>query len=317
VPPAGAQPVSGSVSGTISFIGVTTLTIQTGGRQLGMINALTKSANSVAAQDLPYVWGGGHGAAGVPSTGARGGPGANGRRIGYDCSGAVAAVLAGAGLWVPGSWVPNDAGVIGGLLARGLIAPGPGLTPTEVTLYDRPGIHIFMNIDGRFFGTSDGGAGANSNGGAGWLDDTPSDATSHKFKRYHLLPSVLRDMTTYAHSYTFEIDPFSGMAEGAEIGDRISVSYAGTKSAMMLARGLEYLGAVTATGTVTAIAADSSSVTIQLPTGEPLTLATAGVPGLIVGLAVGDGVQVTYAKDASGLLVPHALTVTGAPASAS
>jgi hypothetical protein len=58
------------------------------------------------------------------------GPGYNGKRIGYACSGSVAAVLAGAGLWQPGSGVPNDAGVIRQLRQQKLIAPwrwyGPG-----------------------------------------------------------------------------------------------------------------------------------------------------------------------------------------------
>ena len=38
-----------------------------------------------------------------------------------------------------------------------MIAPGVGKGPLEVTLWDHPTVHIFMNIDGRFFGTSDGG----------------------------------------------------------------------------------------------------------------------------------------------------------------
>ena len=55
-----------------------------------------------------------------------------------------------------GSGVPNDAGVISYLRQRGEIAPGAGDGPQEVTLYDDPDVHIFMNINGRFFGTSDG-----------------------------------------------------------------------------------------------------------------------------------------------------------------
>jgi hypothetical protein len=45
-----------------------------------------------------------------------------------------------------------------------------------------------------------------------------------------------------------------------------------------------------------------------------VTLSTALVLDLVTGLAAGDQVQVTYAKDAAGLLVPHALTMTAAPA---
>jgi hypothetical protein len=249
----------------------------------------------------------------MPSIGERG-PGFNGHRIGYDCSGAVAAVLAGAGLWAAGSPVPNDAGVIRQLLAEGLIARGPGHPPNEVTLYDRPGVHIFMNIDGRYFGTSDGGAGANSRGGAGWLDDGAPDASSRKFKRYHVLPYVLKDRTSYGHSYTFALAPFSPILYGAEVGDPVTVSYAGTATGAMIARTLGYRGAVTTTGTVTSVAPDQSTVTIQTPDGTVVTLSTALVLDLVTGLAAGDQVQVTYAKDAAGLLVPHALTMTAAPA---
>ena len=54
-----------------------------------MVGALTAAANAVTAGDYPYVYGGGHEAAGTASIGIKG-PGYNGRRIGYDCSGAVA-----------------------------------------------------------------------------------------------------------------------------------------------------------------------------------------------------------------------------------
>ena len=54
--------------------------------------ALTAAANSVTAGDFPYVYGGGHAEAGIASIGIKG-PGYNGRRIGLDCSGSVAAVL--------------------------------------------------------------------------------------------------------------------------------------------------------------------------------------------------------------------------------
>ena len=64
-------------------------------------------------------------------------------------SGAVAAVLTRVGLWPAGSGVPNDAGMISALLRNRLIAAGPATAPDGVTLYDHPGVHIFMNINGR------------------------------------------------------------------------------------------------------------------------------------------------------------------------
>ncbi|MFZ0040061.1 MAG: hypothetical protein WAK93_02040 [Solirubrobacteraceae bacterium] len=306
---AGSKAVHGSITGKINYVGASTLTIQTGGRMIGVINALTRSANAITGKEFPYVYGGGHGEAGVPSIGIRG-PGYNGRRIGYDCSGSVAAVLAGAGLWAPGSGVPNDAGIIAQLLHEKLIARGPGKAPNEVNLYDNPGVHIFMNINGRFFGTSDGGGG-NPKGGPTWLDDGAPD--SFTFKRYHFLPRVLKNKTSYGHSFTFQTASSPSLVTGAENGDKVTVTYSETKTGSMTARAIQYAGAVTTTGTVTSVAPDGSSVTLQTPTGQTLTLSTSLVTTLIDGLEVGDGVQVTYSTDPAGLLVPHALQILSEP----
>lgn len=312
---AASQPLArGSVRGRVVYLGQWSVTIQKNGRMVGVINAVQRSAGALAARELPYVWGGGHGEAAVPSVGERGGPGYNGRRRGFDCSGSVAAVLAGAGLWAPGSPVPNDAGVIRQLLAEHVIVKGAGRAPNQVTLYDWPGVHIFMNINGRFFGTSDGGAGGNRRGGAGWLDDGAPDVYSRHFKAYHFLPSVLRNRTSYGQDYTFEIAADPALSYGAELGDVITVGYTQARNGVTSARSVLFRGAVTTSGTVTAIAEDGSSVTIQTPAGQTVTLATTLVPDLIDGLLVGDTISVTYAKDPSGLLVPHALTTLSTPA---
>ncbi len=307
-----AHLATGAVTGTIVGLDDAVVTLQTHGRLVGVINALTEGATAVTARDLPYVWGGGHGQAGVPSTGDKGGPGANGRRIGFDCSGAVAAVLAAAGLWAPGSGVPNDAGVIAQLRAERLLAAGAGRGPSEVTLYDDPGVHIFMNIDGRFFGTSDGGGGGDSRGGAGWLYDGAPDAYNRHFKRYHLVSSVLRDRTSYGHDYTFETSSDPALVLGAELGDRVTVTFAEARTGIMLARTLAYRGSETVSGTVTALGV--GAVNVETSSGSTLTFATTLVPELIAGVQLGDGVQLTYSKDPSGLLVPHALTITSTPA---
>jgi len=159
--PAAAQ--GATLTGTVSLTGAASFTIQTPGQPVGVVAALTAAANRLTRADYPYVYGGGHAQAGVASVGIRG-RGHNGRRVGFDCSGSVAAVLEGAGLWPSGAGVPSDAGVVAELLRDGVIARGAGRGPVEVTLYDRPGVHIFMNIDGRFFGTSDGGGGGNRRG---------------------------------------------------------------------------------------------------------------------------------------------------------
>src|SRR5580700_10334287 len=219
------QAVQGHASGTVIGIARGSFAIEAPAGRMSVVNALTAAANTVTAGDFPYVYGGGHAEAGIASIGIKG-PGYNGRRIGFDCSGSVAAVLAGAGVWQPTTGVPNDAGIITELLQQHLIARGAGHGATEVTLYDDPGVHIFMNIDGRFFGTSDGGGGGDPAGGAGWLDDGASDAYDRSFKQYHFLPSVLHDRTSYGHSLTFETGQNESLIAGVQVGDKLHVTYA-------------------------------------------------------------------------------------------
>src|SRR5947209_12109019 len=177
---------------------------------------MTAAATSITSRDYPYVYGGGHTQAGVASVGTR----RRGRRIGFDCSGSVAAVLASAGLWPTGAGVPNDAGVIAQLLREKVLARGVGTGPVEVTLYDHPGVHIFMNIDGRFFGTSDGGGGANPRGGAGWLSDGAPDASRSVYKPYHFLAAVLRSSTNTGHIISLQTGALASPAE-LELGDPV------------------------------------------------------------------------------------------------
>ncbi|MBV9803048.1 MAG: hypothetical protein JO130_07670, partial [Solirubrobacterales bacterium] len=169
--------------------------------------------------------GGGHALAGVASIGIKG-PGYNGRRIGFDCSGSVAAVLSEAGLWPVAAGVPNDAGIIAELLHEHLIARGRGHGANQVTFYDDAGVHIFMNIDGRFFGTSDGGGGGNPNGGAGWLDDGAPDTFSHRYKAYHLLPGVVGEQTGFERIFTFETRGHAAaITHGLQLGGAAHVAY--------------------------------------------------------------------------------------------
>jgi hypothetical protein len=302
----------GSVTGTITALSGSSFTIQTSGRRTGVVNALTAAAARVTGQDYPYVDGGGHAQAGIASVGMNG-PGYNGKRTGYDCSGSVAAVLAGAGLWPAGGGVPNDAGIIAQLWQDHLIARGAGTGPVEVTLYDHPGVHIFMNIDGRFFGTSDGGGGGNPRGGAGWLDDGAPDATSRSYKPYHFFPWVLKGSTTAGHIDSFELGALAGDATVLELGVKVRVAYAQTRSGTMFATALSYPGAITASGTVQSIANDYSSLTIQTADGQTLALATEDATQLLQDVVPGDTVQVTYTQTGS-TLVALALTVTAPPA---
>jgi hypothetical protein len=301
----------GSATGTVTALSGSSFTIQTAGRRVGVVNAMTNAASTITRQDYPYVYGGGHAEAGIASIGIKG-PGYNGHRKGYDCSGSVGAVLADAGLWPAGGGVPNDAGIIATLKHERLIVPGVGRGSVEVTLYDHPGVHIFMNIDGRFFGTSDGGGGGNPRGGAGWLDDGAPDASSRAYKPYHFVSSVLRSSTTAGHIVNFELGAL-GAPAALELGDTVQVTYKESSAGSLFATAIAYPGSVTITGTVGTVAPDGSSFTLQTSSGQTLTMVVPN-PTLSQGLGSGDTVQVTYTSSGS-TLTARALTITATPPS--
>jgi len=221
---------AGQATGTVAAVAAdgSSFTIQRSAAQMTVIDALTTAANNIDQGDYPYVYGGGHEQVGVPSAGIISqGNGANGINVGYDCSGAVAAVLAAGGLWPAGGSVPTDASIITELVGEGLISPGPGSGPAELTLYDDPGYHIFIAINGLFFGTSDGDAGNHSqpNDGAGWLNDGAADASNPAFQQYHVLPSRLARIITYAPSTTFSTGANKNVAASFRVGDSVHVAY--------------------------------------------------------------------------------------------
>lgn len=296
----------GSATGTVTALSGSSFTIQTAGRRVGLVNAMTNAATTITKEDYPYVYGGGHAQAGIASIGIKG-PGFNGHRKGYDCSGSVAAVLAGSGLWPAGSGVPNDAGIIAALRQARLIVPGVGHGAVEVTLYDHPGVHIFMNIDGRFFGTSDGGGGGNPRGGAGWLDDGAPDASTRAYKPYHFVPSVLRSSTNAGHIVSFQLSSLSVPA-ALELGDQVQVTYEESTAGSLFATSVSYPGSTIASGTVATVAPDGSSFTLQTSSGQTLTLAVPS-PDLSQDLATGDSVSVTYTSSGA-TLTAREITVT-------
>lgn len=307
LPASAAASSGGTLKGTLQLTGSSDFVVQTSGRAHGVMATLVTAANRLAAKNYPYVWGGGHAQAGVASVGQKG-PGYNGHRRGFDCSGSVAAVLAAANLWPAGAGVPGDAGVISELRAAHLIARGAGRGPVQVTLYDDPGVHIFMSVGGRVFGTSAGGSEANSKGGPGWIDGSTPDVSSHSYHRYHVLPSVLRSRVT-GQSFAFHFGSLAGLAAEFQPGQPISVTYRQTAYGTLVATGIAYPGATSATGTVTSVAIDGSTVTIQLPSGSSLTLAAGTLSTLLGGLSSGDSVTVTY-SNAAGTLTLRTLQVT-------
>ncbi len=303
------------VTGTLTATGSYSFMVQTPGRPSGVLNALTIAAEKITAADYPYVWGGGHGQAGSASVGEKG-PGFNGKRRGYDCSGSVAAVLAGAGLWPAGAGVPSDDGVISYLHQRGEIVPGAGSGPGEVTLYDDPGVHIFMNIDGRFFGTSDGGGGGDQKGGPGWLDDGAWDAQSSRYRRYHFLPSVLKATTSAGYTLAFEFGQGLELPADLPAETKVRVAYKTTNQGTMVAQSVTPVGEMTATGTLKTFASDGSSFTIKRDSGPLLTLPANGplTHALLDGqLAVGDSVSVVYLTKPSPTVIRLRITAVPTP----
>jgi hypothetical protein len=108
--------IQARASGTVIGVARSSFAIESSGGRMSVVNALTDAANLVTEGDFPYVYGGGHAEAGIASIGITG-PGYNGRQIGFDCSGSVAALLAAPGVWQPTSGVPNDGDIVAQLLS--------------------------------------------------------------------------------------------------------------------------------------------------------------------------------------------------------
>ncbi len=234
--PVSSLPAAGVVRGAVVSVDWSELTVQRMGARMSVIGALTHAGNVIAAGDYPYVWGGGHAFAGTASGGTRGGPGYNGRRTGFDCSGSVAAVLAGAGLWAPGTGVPGDWGVIAELRQERLIARGAGSGPQAVTLWDDRGVHIFIQIGDRFFGTSDGGppSPTNPRGGPSWLDDGAPDTLDRRYRPWHLLPTALHGRVNTGPAITVALGgALADTVDQLSVGDRVGVRYATRRRALV------------------------------------------------------------------------------------
>ncbi len=186
-----AQAATVTLKGTAVAGNALDFTVVQPGRSAGRINQMISYANRLAAHHYRYVFGGGHQHVQVASRGS-----SPPHAVGFDCSATVAAVLAAADLWPKSQSVPGDTGVIQDLLARHEISRGAGSGPYQVDIYDRPGSDIQMSIDGDEFGT-----GYTPAGGPAWMGANPADF--HGYKTYHVLPSVLKDSSSYKHYVTF------------------------------------------------------------------------------------------------------------------
>jgi hypothetical protein len=128
--------------GGINSIGIGSASGDVSGKT-GPIAKVYLAAKAMSDRHLPYIWGGGHGAAGVATSG------------GFDCSGSCVAVLAAANLgYHPGG--PTD--VSGGMAAH-WGSPGQGRFMTVWANYEHVWIQ-FKGFPAWRFDTSTGGGGA-------------------------------------------------------------------------------------------------------------------------------------------------------------
>jgi cell wall-associated NlpC family hydrolase len=164
-----------------------------------VLHAMISEASTINNLHVPYEYGGGRKQIGTPDAGDPGGNHVGGfGTVGFDCSGVVCAVLNAGGLW-PKNTLGSDEDIISTLLANHTISPGQGSGGTECTLFDNPGVHIFMRLNGQIFGTSDGGGTPTSGGGSGgaWLTTGPDVGT---FTPYHVSPKLLGQTATAVSS---------------------------------------------------------------------------------------------------------------------
>jgi hypothetical protein len=126
------------------------------------LQRLQAVARWIEAKRIHYCWGGGHGEKPGPSPGSGEfcGPGVQG----LDCSGAVRWLLVLSGYPDPGGLVSNELGAH--------YPSGPG---AQVTIWSNVD-HVFLEIDGRDWGTSDSNF---ANGPGFGFQPTPGFAPSH------------------------------------------------------------------------------------------------------------------------------------------
>jgi hypothetical protein len=121
--------------------------------------------------------------------------------VGFDCSGAVSAVLGAAGLLKAPEATEGIVSALGSTLL-----PGTSNAANAVNLFvlpSGPNAHTFLQINGLYWGTSDGNGGnaSQSNDGAGYLPGSSSpDASNSAFQQYHIDPAKLLDKTTYSYT---------------------------------------------------------------------------------------------------------------------
>lgn len=166
--------------------------------------AMVQEATSISDANLPYVWGGGHTILGKPSIGQPG----DGNTMtvqGFDCSGAVSAVLGAGGL------LSSPEGTSGLIAALGQYAvKGRGQGKNYVTIWINPNTdalgpgHVFLEFNpgpsgspqfwGTWIGGADSGPGSgrldSGSGATWWKAGTPSSLTK-TYQAYRIPLAIL------------------------------------------------------------------------------------------------------------------------------
>jgi len=169
-----------------------------------VITQLVQAAQHLSAQNYPYVWGGGHQTIGQPSTGIPG-PGYNGTRVGFDCSGFVEAILYYAGI-LPSTFQGDDRTIFNWLQnnLQGSFVPGQGSGTPECTVFDIPGEHIYIRINGTYYAAASPQSTpqVGVSPGQAALD---SVATAGHFTRQYLLSDIASAGATTASANTMSL----------------------------------------------------------------------------------------------------------------
>lgn len=118
--------------------------------------------------------------------------------------------------------------------------------------------------------------------------------------------SALRATSVYGPTQTFGTGRAYDLLQGLTVGDDLQVSYTRDRKGALTATAIAYADAHTVTATITAIASDQSSVTLETPDGQTLTLGTPD-PRLLDWLGVADQVSVTYTPGPDGTPVLRAV----------
>lgn len=103
----------------------------------------------------------------------------------------------------------------------------------------------------------------------------------------------------------------SGLVDPSQLGDRLEVTYT-SRPTGLAAHAVDDLAPATpvqATGAITQMADDQSSLSIQTASGQTLTLATED-PSLLDNFTVGQDVQVTYVQVGSTLIASDVEALT-------